>query len=82
MLIANMVTDAMISGATMLCKKYERVSPYLFQRVLMLDLDTAQQVFDALVRLSLIINVRRQEDDDEAIIGDVNTEKIKQLGIN
>ncbi len=77
-----MVTDELISGATMLCKNHDQVSPYLFQRRLVIDLDTAEELFRELEKISLIINVRLQEYDEEAIVADVNKAKLRELSLN
>ncbi len=78
-----MVSDTLISGATHLCKTHDEVSYPLFQRVLMIDADTAEEVFDELVRIGLVDIVRIEgEDDDNVVIGQVNKERIQQLDVH
>ncbi len=80
--VKNKAFDSLVSDAIYLCKDREVVSPYLFQRLLPIDLETAERIFDELQKLGLLVNVRPQEDDQEAIIADVNKEKLRELQTN
>lgn len=68
--------DKLIGDALFLCKKYGKASPPLLQRLLSLDYDTAEKVFLALVDMGVIVNVQKQEDDEEIPIGDIDKEAL------
>ena len=74
--------EELVEEAISLCSEYERVSPYLFQRTLGIDLTTAENVFIELKKLEIITNVRRQEDDINAFIADVDKKKIQEGQVN
>jgi len=71
-----------VNDAIFICKGCNTLSPYYFQRVLTIDLDTAQRIFDELEDVGLLVNTRHNEYDDEAIIADVNLEKLQELQTN
>lgn len=64
--------DKLIGDALFLCKKYDKAAPPLFQRLLGLDYNTAEKVFFALVDMGVVVNVQKQEDDEEVPIGDID----------
>jgi hypothetical protein len=77
--------DILTSEAIYICKryKYDRVSPYLFQRRQALDFDTAMVIFRELQKIKIVINVKHTVDeDDENWIGDVDKEKLRKLSKN
>lgn len=78
-----MITQELIRNAIDICEEhdYEKVSPSLFQRRLMIDLDTAEEVFNELEKLKLVVNVRPQDDGD-GIIGDVDKNRLKEMLTN
>ncbi len=79
------VLDELVNNAIYLCKKgdYDRVSPYLFQRQLMIDLDTAIRLFEELKKIKLVTNVEyTNEEGDENWIGYIDKEKLKELIVN
>ena len=73
----------LIAEALYICKKYDQVSPALFQRIMSIDFDIAEALFFKLKSIKLVTNVRAQEDDDENNpIADVNRVKLKELSTN
>lgn len=78
----NNELDQLINRALELCKKYDSISPHLFQRSLEIDLDTAEAIFDELERIGVVINARPQDDDPDSIIADVDKKKLHVLQTN
>ena len=77
-----MVKEDVIEKAIGLLSDYDRVAPPLFQRVLSLDLDTAEEVFDILMQEGLLQNDRINPDDPKTHIADVNKEALHKLHVN
>ena len=76
--------DDLISDAIFLCKDHEEVSPAMFQRTLMTDFNIGKKVFEELVKLKIVYDVRENilDDDVENPLGTVDKVKLKEFLAN
>lgn len=78
--------NKLVDDAIHLCREYDydKVSPYLFQRRLMVDYDTGELVFRELEKRGIITDAHIIDEDteDENIIGIVDKEKLKKFFMN
>lgn len=76
--------DELVDNAIHICKKYEEVSPALFQRTLMTDFNTGKKVFEELIKLGVVYDIRENilDDDIENPLGTVDKAKLKEFFVN
>lgn len=75
--------DRLINEAISLCHIIDTASPPYFQRMLMIDWDTALLVFDELVKAEIIINIRKKVMYGEVnYIGEIDKVKLAKFSKN
>ena len=62
----------------------ETISPAYLQNAMMIDFEEGLEIFYELIKLGVVTSYHIDEDDDsrENLIGDVNTEKVKEFLVN
>jgi hypothetical protein len=78
--------DRQINEAILLLheENCETLSPAYLQRSLMIDFEEGLVIFYELIKLGVVTSYHIDEDDEyrENLIGEVNTEKVKEFLVN
>jgi hypothetical protein len=78
--------EKLVDDALALCnrEKYKQVIPALFQRCLSTDFYTGKKVFDELVKLKVISEVKENilDDDVENPLGEIDKSRLREFFLN